>query len=163
MNKLQARNKICFQNNTNFHINLKLSKLKKKKWNLFKKKLKFKKIFKPEKKKNFYQKRLFEKQQLRVFYGGIKNYQLKNLFKKLKDKKKINNIFNELILLLEQRLDINLVRLKFVKTIFQAKQLINHNKIMVNQKKINKANFLLKKGDIITLIEKKKLCYNKKN
>ena len=38
MNKFKPRNRICFQNNNNVHSNLKISKLKKKKWNLFKKK-----------------------------------------------------------------------------------------------------------------------------
>ena len=56
MNKLRPRNKICFQNNENIHANLKISKLRKKKWNLFKKRLKFKKYIKPEKRKNFFQK-----------------------------------------------------------------------------------------------------------
>jgi ribosomal protein S4 len=152
MNKLRPRNKICFQNNENRHANLKISKLKKKKWNLFKKRLKFKKYFKPEKRKNFFQKRLFEKQQFKNFYGCIPEYQLKNLFKSLKKKKNKINIFKNFVLLLEHRLDINIVRLKLSKTIFQAKQLINHKKIKVNDQIINKPNFLLKKGDIINII-----------
>lgn len=152
MNKLKPRNKICFQNNENIHTNLKISKLKTKKWNLFKKKLKYKKEIKPEKRNKFFQKRLFEKQQLKNFYGCIHEYQLKNLFKNLKKKKKIN-IFENFIILLESRLDINIVRLRLAKSIFQSKQLINHKKIKVNNKIINKPNFLLKKGDIINKIK----------
>ena len=151
MNKFKPRNRICFQNNNNVHSNLKISKLKKKKWNLFKKKIKFKKFIKPERKKQFFQKRLFEKQQFKFFYGCISEYQLKNLFNKLKKKNSIN-VFNRLILNLEHRLDINIVRLNLAKSIFQAKQLINHNKIKVNDKIVNKSNFLLKKKDIINLI-----------
>jgi len=150
MNKLRPRNKICFQNNENIHANLKLPKLNKKKWNLFKKRLKYKKEVKPEKRNKFFQKRLFEKQQLKNFYGCIPEYQLKNLFKKLNKKENKINIFKNFILLLESRLDIIVVRLKLAKTIFQAKQLINHNKIQINNKIVNKSNFLLKKGDIIT-------------
>jgi ribosomal protein S4 len=153
MNKLRPRNKICFQNNENIHANLKISKLKKKKWNLFKKRLKFKKFVKPEKRKNFFQKRLFEKQQFKNFYGCIPEYQLKSLFKTLNKKKDKINVFKKFILLLEQRLDINIVRLKMAKTIFESKQLINHKKIKVNNKIINKPNFLLKKGDIINIIK----------
>jgi len=152
MNKLKPRNKICFQNNENIHTNLKKSKLNKKKWNLFKKRLKYKKQIKPEKRKNFFQKRLFEKQQLKNFYGCIHEYQLKNIFKKLIKKDNKINIFKKFLVLLESRLDINIVRLKIAKSIFQSKQLINHNKIKVNNKIINKANFLLKKGDIINII-----------
>lgn len=152
MNKLRPRNKICFQNNENIHANLNLSKLNKKKWNLFKKRLKYKKEIKPEKRNKFFQKRLFEKQQLKNFYGCIPEYQIKNLFKKLNKKKNKINTFKNFILLLESRLDIIVVRLKLAKTIFQSKQLINHGKIQVNNQIINKSNYLLKKGDIIRRI-----------
>lgn len=152
MNKLNPRNKICFQNNENIHFNLKISKLNNKKWNLFKKRLKYKKEIKPEKKNKFFQKRLFEKQQFKFFYGCISEYQLKNLYNKLKKKKKMN-IFNNFITILESRLDIIIVRLKLAKSIFQSKQLINHCKIKVNNKIINKPNYILKQGDIINIIK----------
>lgn len=152
MNKLRPRNKICFQNNENIHASLKLSKLNKKKWNLFKKKIKYKKEIKPEKRNKFFQKRLFEKQQLKNFYGCIPEYQIKNLFKKLNKKNNKINTFKNFILLLESRLDIVVARLKLAKTIFQSKQLINHGKIQVNNQIINKSNYLLKKGDIIRRI-----------
>jgi ribosomal protein S4 len=151
MNKLKSRNKICFQNNKNIHSNLKLSKLKKKKWNLFKKRIKYKNEIKPEKKDKFYQKRLFEKQQLKFFYGCLPDYQLKNIYQKLKRKKKNISIFKNLMSILESRLDINITRLRLAKSIFESKQLINHNKILVNDKIVNKPNFLLKKGDIIKI------------
>ena len=151
MNKLKPRNKICFQNNTNPRAFLRLSKLKKKKWNLFKKKLKYRKEIKPEKRNRFFQKRLFEKQQFKNFYGCLPEYQLKNLFNKLSKKKNKINTFKNFVITLESRLDINLLRLKLAKTIFKAKQLINHKKIIVNNKIVNKPNFLLKKGDIINL------------
>lgn len=153
MNKLKPRNKICFQNNRNIHKNLNLLKLKSKKWNLFKKKLRYRKEIKPEKRKKFFQKRLFEKQQFRNFYGCIHEYQIKNLFNKLSKKKHKINIFKKFLISLESRLDINLVRLKLVKTIFQAKQLINHKKIKVNHKIISKPNYLLQKGDIIYILK----------
>lgn len=152
MNKLKPKNKICFQNNENIYLNLKFSKLNKKKWKKFKKISKYKKEIKPEKRNKFFQKRLFEKQKLKYFYGCLSEYKLKNLFKKLKKKNNKTNLFKNFILLLEKRLDINLVRLKYVKTIFQAKQLINHNKIIINNQIVNKSNYLLKKGDIINIL-----------
>ena len=153
MNKLKPRNKICFQNNRNIHKNLNLFKLKSKKWNLFKKKLRYRKEVKPEKRKKFFQKRLFEKQQFRNFYGCIHEYQLKNIFKRLSKKDTKINIFKNFVILLESRLDINLVRLKLVKTIFKAKQLINHKKIKVNSRIISKPNFILQKGDIVRIVK----------
>jgi ribosomal protein S4 len=152
MNKLKPRNKICFQNNNNPHAYLKKSKLKKKKWNLFKKRLKYRKEIKPEKRNKFYQKRLFEKQQLKNFYGCIPEYQLKNLYKKLSKKDNKINTYKNFLILIESRLDINVLRFRLARTIFQAKQLINHNKVKVNNKIINKPNFLLKKGDMVNII-----------
>ena len=151
MNKFRPRNKICFQNNENIHANLKISKLNKKKWNLFKKRLKYKKEIKPEKRNKFFQKRLFEKQQFKNFYGCIPEYQLKNLFSNLNKKDNKINTFKNFILILESRLDINLVRLKLAKTVFQSKQLINHKKVKINNKIVSKPNFLLKKGDVATV------------
>jgi ribosomal protein S4 len=151
MNKLRPRNKICFQSKENI-LNLNLDKLKKKKWNLFKTKLKQEKEIKPEKKEKFFQKRLFEKQKFKNFYGCIPEYQLKNLLKKINKKKKID-VLKNFTLSIESRLDIVILRLGFAKTIFHSKQLINHNKILVNNKKVNKSNYLLKKGDIITRIK----------
>ena len=153
MNKLKPRNKICFQNNENVHSNLRLLKLNSKKWNLFKKRVKYRKEIKPEKRNKFYQKRLFEKQQLKFFYGCLSEYQLKNLFQKLKKRKNKINIFKNFLVLLESRLDIIVVRLKLARTVFQSKQLINHCKIKVNDQIVNKSNYLLKKGDVISLIK----------
>jgi len=152
MNKLRPRNKIFFQKNRNTPAYLKRTKLKKKKWNLFKKRLKYKKEIKPEKRNKFFQKRLFEKQQFKNFYGCIPEYQLKNLFKKLSKRKNKINIFKNFVITLESRLDINVLRLKLAKTIFQAKQLINHKKIKVNNKIVSKPNLLLKKGDLISIV-----------
>lgn len=152
MNKLKPRNKICFQNNNNPHAYLKKTKLKKKKWNLFKKRLRFRKEIKPEKRNKFFQKRLFEKQQFRNFYGCIPEYQLKNLFKKFSKKDNKINTFKKFVIRLESRLDINVLRFRLARTIFQAKQLINHRKIKINDKIVSKPNFLLKKGDIISII-----------
>nr|YP_009729767.1 ribosomal protein S4 [Plasmopara viticola]QHW07506.1 ribosomal protein S4 [Plasmopara viticola] len=153
MNKLKPRNKICFQNNRNIHRTLNLLKLKSKKWNLFKRKLRYRKEIKPEKRKKFFQKRLFEKQQFQNFYGCIHEYQLKNIFNKLLKKNHKINVFQKFVILLESRLDVNLIRLKLVKTIFKSKQLINHKKIKVNNKIISKPGFILQKGDIIQIIK----------
>ena len=171
MNKLRPRNKICFQNNENIHANLKITKLTKKKWNLLKKNLKIplkknnnyqnkelispticiqKLSNKPEEKKKFFKERLFAKQQLKFFYGCIPEYQLKNVFKNLKEKKNNNHIFKNFIIHLESRLDITLFRLRLVPSIFTAKQLINHSKILINNNKIISQNYILKPGDIIS-------------
>jgi len=181
MNKLRPRNKICFQNNKNIHANLNIQKLKKKKWILLKKnvfkqkrqinlknriinKSKWKKLnfneqkilsdqryITPQQKKKLFKERLFEKQQFKNFYGCIPEYQLKNLFNILKNKKDNTDIINKFVILLESRLDVVIFRLQIAKTIFESKQIINHNKIKVNNKIVNFQNYILKKGDIISL------------
>jgi small subunit ribosomal protein S4 len=110
---------------------------------------KLSKTKKPPKKK-LYKERLFAKQQFKNFYGCIPEYQLKNIFKELKSKKN-NNIIQKFIILLESRLDMIIYRSKIVKTIFEAKQIINHGKIKVNDKIISSSNYILNRGDIISL------------
>jgi ribosomal protein S4 len=153
MNKLNPRNKICLQNNENIHTNLNISKLNKKKWNLLKKNLLKNKTIenKPEEKKKFFKERLFSKQQLKFFYGCISEHQLKNIFNLIKKKRNKINILQDLIVSLESRLDVVVFRFKIVNSIFHSKQLINHGKIKVNNKIIFSQNYLLKKGDIISL------------
>lgn len=153
MNKLTPKNKICFQNNGNIRINLKLKNLKSKKWNIYKKKIKYKKEIKPEQRKKFFQKRLVEFQLFKNYYGLISNSKIKKLFQQIKKKKK--NIFKNFVLTLERRLDITLIRFKFVNSIYKAKQLINHKKVKINNKVINKPNYQLKIGDIISIQKKK--------
>jgi small subunit ribosomal protein S4 len=111
--------------------------------------LKENKIRRPQKKK-LYKERLLAKQQFKFFYGCIPEYQLKNLFSYLKLKNN-RNVLQKFIILLESRLDMIIFRLRIVKTIFEAKQIINHGKIKINNKIIFSSNLLLKKGDIITL------------
>ena len=119
----------------------------------------------PEKKKKLYKERLFAKQQFKNFYGCIPEYQLKNLFNYLKTRN--NNIIHKFIIILESRLDIVIFRSKITKTIFESKQIINHGKIKVNNKIITSSNYILKRGDIITLnnfkIFKKFYYINKTN
>jgi small subunit ribosomal protein S4 len=105
----------------------------------------------PEKKKQLFKERLFAKQQFKNFYGCIPEYQLKNLFFYLKNKTNNNNIIQKFIILLESRLDMVIYRSKITKTVFQAKQIINHGKIKVNNKIITSSNIILNRGDIITL------------
>lgn len=105
----------------------------------------------PEEKKKLYKERLFAKQQFKNFYGCIPEYQLKNLFNALKLKKDNTNIIHKFIILLESRLDMIVFRLQISRTIFEAKQIINHGKIKINNEVICSQNYILKPGDIISL------------
>ena len=54
-----------------------------------------------------------------------------------------------LVGLLEQRLDTVVYRLKFVPTVFAARQFINHGHILVNDKRVNIPSYRVKEGDVI--------------
>ena len=61
-----------------------------------------------------------------------------------------------LIGLLERRLDAVIYRAKFATTIFSARQLINHGHVKVNGKKVNISSYLVKEEDSIEIRDKSK-------
>ena len=61
-----------------------------------------------------------------------------------------------LIALLESRLDTVIYRGKFAPTVFSARQLINHGHVRVNGKKVNIASYRVLENDIISIREKSK-------
>ena len=61
-----------------------------------------------------------------------------------------------LIALLESRLDTVIYRAKFAPTVFSARQIINHGHIRVNKKKVNISSYVVKSTDLIEIREKSK-------
>ena len=59
-----------------------------------------------------------------------------------------------LIGLLERRLDAVVYRAKFVPTMFAARQFVNHGHVTVNGKRVNIASYLVKEGDVVQLRDK---------
>lgn len=94
---------------------------------------------------------LFEKQKLRFNYG-ITEKQLYNYYIFSKKNNKLTGTF--LLELLESRLDSVIYRFGFTQTIAAARQLINHNHILVNNKIISIPSFFCKKNDIISVSQK---------
>ena len=66
------------------------------------------------------------------------------------------NANENLLVLLNRRLDITVFRLGIAPTMYAACQLVSHKHVLVNGKKVNIRSYLLKEGDIITLTEKAK-------
>ncbi|MDP3319767.1 MAG: 30S ribosomal protein S4, partial [Bosea sp. (in: a-proteobacteria)] len=58
-----------------------------------------------------------------------------------------------LIGLLERRLDAVIYRAKFVPTVFAARQFVNHGHITVNGKRVNIASYQVKPGDVVAVKE----------
>ncbi len=94
------------------------------------------------------------KQLLKAHYGRITEKQFKNTFE-LAHKAKGNSA-EGFIGLLERRLDVVVYRLNIAPTIFAARQIVNHNHIKVNGKKVNIPSYKLKEGDIVEVRESAK-------
>ena len=96
---------------------------------------------------------LKEKQKLKIMYGLFEK-QFKNLFKKADSMRGITG--ENLLQLLERRLDNTIYRLGFATSRQQARQVVSHRHITVNGKSVNIPSYTLKPGDIIAVREKSK-------
>ena len=94
------------------------------------------------------------KQKLKSYYGNMNERQFRNVYKKAIMKK--GNSAENLIGLLERRLDAIIYRAKLATTIFSARQLINHGHVKVNSKKVNISSYLVKEEDSIEIRDKSK-------
>ena len=94
------------------------------------------------------------KQKLKSYYGNMNERQFRNVYKKAIKKK--GDTAENLIGLLERRLDAIVYRAKLATTIFSARQLINHGHIKVNGKKVNIASYQVKEEDSIEIRDNSK-------
>ena len=94
------------------------------------------------------------KQKLKSYYGNINERQFRNIYRKALTKR--GDTIENLIGLLERRLDTVIYRAKFTPTVFSARQLINHGHIRVNNKKVNIASYLVNETDVVEVREKSK-------
>jgi len=92
---------------------------------------------------------LLAKQKLKFYYGNITERQFRNTYEEATRRKGDNS--ENLIGLLERRLDAVVYRLKFAPTVFAARQLVSHCHVLVNGKKANVASMQIKEGDEIEL------------
>ena len=95
---------------------------------------------------------LMAKQKLKCYYGYITEKQFRNLFVKATSIK--GDTSQNFVELLERRLDSVIYRMKFVPTIFSARQFVSHGHILVNGKKVTIASYSVKDEDIIEVKEK---------
>ena len=97
---------------------------------------------------------LTAKQKLKSYYGNMNERQFRNVYKKAIMKK--GDTAENLIGLLERRLDAVIYRSKLSNTIFSSRQLINHGHVRVNGKKVNIASYQVKEEDSIEIRDKSK-------
>jgi len=107
-----------------------------------------------KKKQSGYGIQLQAKQKLKSYYGNINERQFRNLYKKAIMKS--GDTAENLIGLLERRLDAVVYRAKLSTTIFSARQMINHGHVKVNGKKVNISSYQLKEEETIEIRDKSK-------
>ena len=92
------------------------------------------------------------KQKLKGYYGNITEKQFSAIYDEAGRRK--GNTSENLIGLLESRLDAVVYRAKFVPTVFAARQFVNHGHVLVNGKRVNIASYRVKVGDVVTVRER---------
>ena len=92
------------------------------------------------------------KQKLKGYYGDLTEKQFRRIYA---DAVRLRGDTSEqLIGLLERRLDAVVYRAKFVPTIFAARQFVNHGHVTVNGQRVNIASYRVKEGDVVQVREK---------
>ena len=97
---------------------------------------------------------LMAKQKLKGYYGNIGERQFRRLFAEASRRR--GDTSENLIGLLERRLDAVVYRMKFAMTPFAARQFIHHGHILVNGKRVNISSYSVKDNDTIEVREKAK-------
>src|SRR6266581_1862383 len=95
---------------------------------------------------------LAAKQKLKGYYANIGERQFRRLYEEAVRRR--GDSGHNLIELLERRLDAVVYRMKFVPTIFAARQFVSHGHVKVNGKRVTISSFSVKDGDTIEIREK---------
>ena len=101
-----------------------------------------------------YGQQLIAKQKLKVYYGNISEKQFHKYYAEAI--RRTGDSAENLVGLLESRLDNLVYKSKFASTVFAARQFVNHGHVTVNGKKVNIPSYMLKSGDVIEVREKSK-------
>ncbi len=94
------------------------------------------------------------KQKLKGYYGDLTEKQFRRIYGEAERVK--GDTGENLVGLLERRLDAVVYRAKFVPTIFAARQFVNHGHVKVNGTRVNIASYRVKEGDLIEVRDKSK-------
>ena len=94
------------------------------------------------------------KQKLKGYYGDLTEKQFRRIYGEAERVK--GDTGENLVGLLERRLDAVVYRAKFVPTVFAARQFVNHAHVTVNGKSVNIPSYRVKEGDVIEVRQKSK-------
>ena len=94
---------------------------------------------------------LMAKQKLKGYYGNVSEKQFRKYYQEAVRRR--GDTSQNLIGILERRLDAVVYRMKFVPTVFASRQFVNHGHVKVNGKKVNIPSYMVKEGDVIEVRE----------
>jgi small subunit ribosomal protein S4 len=97
---------------------------------------------------------LMAKQKLKGYYGNIGEKQFRRYYAEAVRLR--GDTGQNLIGLLERRLDAVIYRAGLVPTVFSARQIVNHKHVKVNGKIVNIPSYMVQDGDVVELTEKGK-------
>ncbi len=92
------------------------------------------------------------KQKLKGYYANMTERQFRRFFREAERMR--GDTAENLVGLLERRLDTVVYRANFVPTMFAARQLVNHGHVLVNGRRVNIPSYLVREGDVIEIREK---------
>ncbi len=95
---------------------------------------------------------LMAKQKLKGYYGNIGEKQFRKYYAEAVRRR--GDTGENLVAILESRLDAVIYRMKFVPTVFAARQFVSHGHVKVNGKRVNVPSFLVREGDVVEVKEK---------
>jgi small subunit ribosomal protein S4 len=101
-----------------------------------------------------YRLQLMAKQRLKGYYGSVSERQLRKYY--LESVRRKGDTGENLVELLERRLDAIVYRMKFVVTVFAARQFVSHGHVKVNGRRVNIPSYRIKDNDVIELTPKAK-------
>ena len=97
---------------------------------------------------------LMAKQKLKGYYGNIGEKQFRKYYEEAVRRK--GDTSENLVELLERRLDAVIYRMKLAVTPFAARQFVTHGHVLINGKRLNIPSYSVKNGDVIEVKEKSK-------
>lgn len=106
------------------------------------------------KKPTDYGTQLMAKQKLKGYYGNISEKQFRRYYAEAVRRR--GDTSENLIGILERRLDTVVYRMKLVPTVFASRQIVNHGHIKVNGRRVNIPSYLVRDGDVIEISDKAK-------
>jgi small subunit ribosomal protein S4 len=101
-----------------------------------------------------YGQQLAAKQKLRGYYANMSERQFRRIYQEASRRR--GDTAENMIGLLERRLDMVIYRLNFVPTVFAARQFVNHGHVLVNGKRVTIPSYAVREGDLVEVREKSK-------